>query len=77
MKHEAVLKWRDLESPGICELRAAVKRAAHAQEVKGCAHRVHDCWKFHSHGYKYASKGGFIIQIFWTNEQFMATNRHC
>ncbi len=44
MKHQAVLKGRNLESPGSPELGATVERAAHAEEVKGLAHRIRDCW---------------------------------
>jgi hypothetical protein len=54
MKHEAVLKGRNLKSPRSSEFGATVERSAHAQEVKGLAHRIRDCWQFHSHDYEYA-----------------------
>jgi hypothetical protein len=40
MKHHAVLKRRQLKTPRRGELRAAVKDAAHAQEVQRLAQRI-------------------------------------
>ena len=45
MKHHAVLEWRQRERPGRGEFGAAIKHAAHAQEMERFAKRIDRFWK--------------------------------